>query len=83
MVGMTTQITVGLDNTQAARLAERAARAGVSPEELASRLLAEDLSGKAADASTQSDAFGFFDTGTSRVLRGRAVDELMAEGFGQ
>lgn len=84
MVRMT-RITVGLDDDLAALLAERAAQAGLTPEELAGQLLAEDLSEDAvgADASTQGGGFAFFDAGSSPVLRGREVDELLAEGFGQ
>jgi hypothetical protein len=84
MVGVT-RITVGLDDSLAARLAERAARAGLTPEELAAHLLAEDLDGEPADAegATGRAGFGFFDTGSSGILRGRTADEMLAEGFGQ
>ncbi len=85
MVAMT-HITLGLDDDLAARLATRAARAGVTPEELAEELLAEDLRDADAEASTargESAAFGFFDTGSSATLRGRDVDSLLAEGLGQ
>jgi hypothetical protein len=84
MVGVT-RITVGLDDSLAARLAERAARAGLTPEELAAHLLAEDLNGEPADpeGAMGSAGFGFFDAGSSGILRGRAADEMLAEGFGQ
>lgn len=82
-----TEITLGLDDVLAARLAERAKRAGVTPEALASQLLAEDLGRETTEAGAPvtgvAEPFGFFDTGSSRVLRGRAVDELLTEGFGQ
>lgn len=85
MVTMT-HITLGLDDDLAARLVAHAARAGLTPEELAAELLAEDLRDADADASTspsQSTAFSFFDTGSSTTLRGREVDSLLVEGFGQ
>lgn len=81
-----TRITLGLDDDLAARLAARAARAGMTPEELAEGLLAEDLRDADAEVSTSrggSAAFGFFDTGSSATLRGRDVDSLLAEGLGQ
>lgn len=84
MVGMT-RITIGLDDDLAALLAERATHAGLTPEDYACRLLAKELSEDAvdADASTQGAGFAFFDAGSSALLRGREVDELLAEGFGQ
>lgn len=81
-----TRITLGLDDDLAARLAARAVRAGVTPEELAGELLAEDLRDGDMEVSTSpsdSAAFGFFDTGSSPTLRGRDVDSLLAEGLAQ
>ena len=69
-----TSITVGLDDKLAARLAERAARAGVSPEELAGKTLEEFLS--RSDAS-----FDFSGTMSSDQVSGDRVDDLLAEGF--
>lgn len=82
-----THITFGLDDELVARLAARAADAGLTPEEMAAKLLSEDLR-DATDADRsggdlESSAFGYFDAGSSTSLRGRDVDALLAEGFGQ
>ena len=71
-------ITLGLDEERPARLAERAARAGVSPEVLAADVLAEFLA-----EPTSGESIEFVGTFSSEELRGDRVDELLAEGFGR
>jgi hypothetical protein len=79
-----TRITIGLDDALAARLAEWATRAGLTPEQLAAQLLADDLAEPSNEEGPSAPkAFSFFAAGSSASLRGRAVDELLAEGFGQ
>ncbi len=79
-----TSITLGLDDELAARLMERAARAGISSEELAHQMLAEGLAEISEEPIADHDpSFDFIGIGASEVLRGSQVDELLAEGFGQ
>lgn len=59
------------------RLAERARVAGVSPDELVERALAQFLEQRPAGRHLE-----FFGIGSSETLRGDRVDELLAEGFG-
>lgn len=63
-------LTVDLDDVAAERLRRQAEREGVTPGELARRLLAE---------ATGADPFEFFDAGASETLRGASVDERLAE----
>jgi hypothetical protein len=69
-----TAMNLDLDEATLSRLRQRAERAGVSPEELAKdavlRLLAQD-------------PYEFIGAGSSTRLRGRNVDEYLAEGFGR
>jgi hypothetical protein len=69
-----TAMHLDLDEATLSRLRERAERAGVSPEDLAKdavlRLLAQD-------------PYEFIAAGSSTRLRGRNVDEHLAEGFGR
>jgi hypothetical protein len=76
-----TSITVGLDDESADRLAEKAAREGVAPEELAGRVLHDWLVGTAP--AEDADPFAWVGAASSPRLRGASVDELLAEGFGQ
>ncbi|HSH61292.1 MAG TPA: CopG family transcriptional regulator [Acidimicrobiales bacterium] len=79
-----TSFTLDLNDELAARLEERAAQAGVSPEEMARSMLAEKLVEQVDHPSADSDpSFDFIGVGSSDVLRGSRVDELLAEGFGQ
>ncbi|MDQ3641697.1 MAG: ribbon-helix-helix protein, CopG family [Actinomycetota bacterium] len=79
-----TSITLGLNDELTARLERRAARAGVSLEEMARRILAERLDEAPEKPTLDSDpSFEFIGVGSSDVLRGSNVDELLAEGFGQ
>jgi len=79
-----TSFTLGLNDVLAARLEERAAQAGVSPEEMARRMLAESLVEHIDQPSTDRDpSFDFIGIGSSDVPRGSRVDELLADGFGQ
>lgn len=74
-----TSITVGLDDQLAARLTEQAARVGVEPAELARQAVVEYLE----HGSEGSSELEFVGMGSSAKLRGTAVDELLAEGFGR
>ena len=65
-----TSLTVDLDDDAAERLRRQAEQEGVTPAELARRLLTE---------VTGQDPFDFFDAGSSDVLRGDQVDERLAE----
>ena len=76
-----TSITVGLDDESADRLAQKAAREGVAPEELAGRVLHDWLAGAAPPGD--GDPFAWVGAASSPRLRGASVDELLAEGFGQ
>ncbi|MDQ3681047.1 MAG: ribbon-helix-helix domain-containing protein [Actinomycetota bacterium] len=79
-----TSFTLGLDDELAARLEERAAQAGVSPEEMARRMIAERLVAHVDEPGADRDpSFDFIGIGSSDVLRGSDVDKLLAEGFGQ
>lgn len=71
-----TTVTIQLDNGLAARLAERARAAGLSPDELVERALSQFLEHSAGRH------LEFFGIGSSEVLRADRVDELLAEGFG-
>jgi predicted transcriptional regulator len=65
-----TSLTVDLDDDAAERLRRQAEQEGVTPAELARRLLTE---------AAGQDPFDFFDAGSSEVLRGDQVDERLAE----
>lgn len=65
-----TSLTIDLDDDAAERLRRQAEREGVTPGELARRLLTE---------ATGQDPFDFFDAGSSEQLRGEQVDERLAE----
>jgi hypothetical protein len=81
-----TSITVGLDEKLAARLAEQAARAGMTPEQWASKTLEDHLAETGAtsrEATRADDPFAWIGLGSSDELRGAAVDDLLAKGFGQ
>ncbi|MGH9039296.1 MAG: hypothetical protein ACRDZ3_03610 [Acidimicrobiia bacterium] len=79
-----TSFTVGLDDALAARLARRAAEAGLAP--LIQMALTEFL-GEARESRPASgerpDPFSWVGLGESVALRGARVDELLAEGFEQ
>jgi hypothetical protein len=82
-----TSFTVGLDDALAARLARRAAEAGVAPEVLVERAVAEFLQKPQPEPrpvnGEEADPFSWVGMGDSDVLRGAKVDELLGEGFGQ
>lgn len=79
-----TFFTLGLNDELAARLEERAGQNGVSPEEMARRMLAESLVEHMDQPSGDIDpSFDFIGIGSYEMLRGSRVDELLAEGFGQ
>ncbi len=83
-LGAVTFFTLGLNDELAARLEERAGQAGVSPEEMAGRMLAERLVEQVDRPSAGRDpSFDFIGVGSSDVVRGSRVDELLGEGFGQ
>ena len=69
-----TRLVVELDDAAARRLAERAAREGIEPTELAQRLLSE---------ASEVDPFEFIGSFESDAVSGRDVDKhLKREGFG-
>lgn len=69
-----TRLVVELDDAAARRLAERAAREGIEPTELAQRLLSE---------ASEVDPFEFIGSFESDAVSGRDVDDhLEREGFG-
>jgi Ribbon-helix-helix protein, copG family len=72
-----TTVTVRMDDELAARLRQHADAAGVSPDELVERALSRFL-----DERPASRHLEFFGIGSSEVLRGDWVDELLTEGFG-
>lgn len=78
-----TSITLGLSSELTARLEERAAQAGVPPEEMARMMLSERLAEPQRSNLEGDPSFDFIGIGSSDVLRGSDVDELLAEGFGQ
>jgi predicted transcriptional regulator len=65
-----TSLTVNLDDDVAERLRRQAEQEGVTPGELARRLLTE---------ATGQDPFAFFDASSSEPLRGERVDEQLTE----
>ncbi|MGH8933868.1 MAG: hypothetical protein ACRDZO_25345 [Egibacteraceae bacterium] len=72
-----TTVTLRLDDELAARLAERAQAAGVSPDELAGRVLGEFLQHEPAVRKLE-----FIGMGSSQELQSDRVDELLAQGYG-
>lgn len=70
---MASSLTLELDETLAARLTERARRAGVAPEALARTALADYLAGE--------DPLAFVGAGAAAGLTGRRAEELLGEGF--
>jgi hypothetical protein len=58
------------DDDAAERLRRQAEQEGITPAELARRLLTE---------ATGQDPFAFFDVGSSEALRGERVDERLAD----
>jgi hypothetical protein len=69
-----TRLVVDLDDAAARRLAERAAREGIEPAELAQRLLSE---------ASEVDPFEFIGSFESDSVSGRDVDDFLErEGFG-
>lgn len=77
-------INVELDEALAARLAERAKRAGVTPEELAGAALEEYLA-ESADQSEpeEADPFAWFGKFSSDEAQSDRIDALLAKGFGR
>ncbi|MGH8908179.1 MAG: hypothetical protein ACRD0K_17135 [Egibacteraceae bacterium] len=72
-----TTVILHLDDELAARLAERAQAAGVSPDELAGRVLGEFLQHAPAVRKLE-----FIAMGSSEELQPDRVDELLAQGYG-
>jgi len=73
--------SISLDGKLAARLAERAKRAGVSVDELAEKAI-EDYLGEQSGPSA-SDPFAFFGVGSNPAVQAEDADRLLAEGFGR
>ncbi|MGH8983919.1 MAG: hypothetical protein ACRDY6_08615 [Acidimicrobiia bacterium] len=79
-------INVDLDEALAARLAERAKRAGVTPEELASSAVEEYLTEPQGGDEVQpeeADPFAWFGRFGSDEAQSDRIDALLAKGFGQ
>jgi hypothetical protein len=72
-----TTLTLRLDDELAARLTERAQAAGVSPDELAGRVLGEYLHHAPAGRRLE-----FIGMGSSQELQSDRVDDLLAQGYG-
>jgi len=72
--------SISVDRKLAARLAERAKRAGVSVDELAEQAIEEYLS---EPSQTASDPFAFFGVGSNPAVQAEDADRLLAEGFGR
>jgi hypothetical protein len=79
-------IHVDLDETLAARLAERAKRAGVSLEELAGVALEEYLAEPPVGderGGEEIDPFAWFGKYGSDEAQSDRIDDLLAKGFGR
>ncbi len=74
--------SISVDESLAARLAERAKRAGVTVDELAEEAI-QDYLGESAPATGDVDAFAFFGSGSNPEVRARDADELLGEEFGR
>ena len=74
--------SISVDERLAARLAERAKRAGVSVDELAEQAIEEYLDEPVA-TNGGADAFAFVGAGSNPNVSARDIDRLLAEGFGQ
>lgn len=80
-----TPINLGLDDELAARLERRAARAGIAPEALATKAIAEYLAhDREPDQSgAVDDALGWLGRYGNERAQSERIDALLAEGFGR
>jgi hypothetical protein len=79
-------IHVDIDEALAARLAERAKRAGVTPEELAGVALEEYLAERPDREESEGEEaapFAWFGKYGSDEAQSDRIDELLAKGFGR
>lgn len=82
---MWTPINLGLDDELAARLERRAARAGIAPEALATKAIAEYLADdrEPDEAGAVDDALGWLGRYGNERAQSERIDALLAEGFGR
>lgn len=74
--------SISVDEKLAARLAERAKRAGVSVDELAEQALQEYLD-EPVSTNGEADAFAFVGVGSNAEVQARDTDKLLDDGFGR
>jgi predicted transcriptional regulator len=74
--------SISVDEKLAARLAERAKRAGVSVDELAEQAIEEYLEEPISPDGGEG-AFAFAGAGSNPNVSARDIDKVVAEGFGQ
>jgi predicted transcriptional regulator len=74
--------SISVDEKLAARLAERAKRAGVSVDELAEQAIEEYLE-EPPSTNGDLDAFAFVGAGSNPEVNAREADKLLGDGFGR
>lgn len=74
--------SISVDEKLAARLAERAKRAGVSVGELAEQAIEEYLE-EPVSTNGEVDAFAFVGVGSNAEVQARDIDKLLDDGFGR
>jgi len=79
-----TSINLGLDDELAARLERRAARAGIAPEALATKVIEEYLAhDREPDDAGAVDPLGWLGRYGNEHAQSERIDALLAEGFGR
>ena len=80
-----TSLNLGLDDELAARLERRAARAGIAPEALATKAIAEYLAHdrEPDQAGAVDDPLGWLGCYGNESAQSERIDALLAEGFGR
>lgn len=78
-------MNLGLDDELAARLERRAARAGIAPEALATKAIAEYLADdrEPDQAGAADDALDWLGRYGNERAQSERIDALLAEGFGR
>ncbi len=74
--------SISVDDSLAARLAERARRAGMTVEALAEEAI-QDYLEESAPAAGDVDAYAFFGRGSNPDVQARDADELFGDEFGR
>lgn len=80
-----TSINLGLDDDLAARLERRAALAGIAPDALATKAIAEYLAhgGESEGPDADDDPLAWLGRYANQDAQSDQIDALLADGFGR